>query len=188
MEVEISTAFSSGCIPLGRGRNHSESSAFRVGARCAGAAERAGVLSCDSRIACVRAYWQRKGASMVLGAIGRFAKHHPFKFGCAFSCAKTSFSDWLVQTQIEKRERIDWKRNGTFAAFGLFYLGGVQYSIYVPIFSRLFPGAAAYSAAPLAAKLKDVAGTRNMLLQVGILCSLPPSRSTWLTAGHPNVR
>ena len=37
-----------------------------------------------------------------MSLIGRIAKTHPFKFGCVFSCAKTSFSDWLVQTQIEK--------------------------------------------------------------------------------------
>ena len=29
-------------------------------------------------------------------------------------------------SQVEKREHIDWKRNFTFAFFGLFYLGGVQ--------------------------------------------------------------
>mmetsp|Transcript_62253 Transcript_62253/g.103458 ORF Transcript_62253/g.103458 Transcript_62253/m.103458 type:complete len:445 (-) Transcript_62253:146-1480(-) len=103
---------------------------------------------------------------MVFAAIGRIAKEHPFKFGCIFSAAKTSFSDWLVQTTVEKRQHIDWKRNATFGVFGLFYLGGVQYSIYVPLFSRLFPGAAAYSALPLSAKLKDVVGTRNMLTQV----------------------
>ena len=61
-----------------------------------------------------------------LGVVGRVAKAHPMKFGAAFSCAKTSFSDWVVQTQIEKREHIDIKRNLTFASFGLFYLGGVQ--------------------------------------------------------------
>jgi len=103
---------------------------------------------------------------MVLSAIGHIARTHPFKFGTVFSCAKTSFSDWLVQTQVEKREHIDWRRNGTFAAFGFFYLGMVQYTLYVPIFSRMFPGAAAYAAAPLRAKLKDVAGTRNMITQV----------------------
>lgn len=104
---------------------------------------------------------------MVLSLIGRVAKAYPFQFGCVFSAAKTSFSDWLVQSQIEKREHIDWRRNFTFATFGFFYLGGVQYAIYVPIFSRLFPGAAAYAALPtLSARLKDVAGTRNMLTQV----------------------
>ena len=51
--------------------------------------------------------------------------------------------------------------------FGFFYLGGVQYALYVPIFSRLFPGAAAYAALPsISARVKDVAGTRNMITQV----------------------
>ena len=103
---------------------------------------------------------------MVVSALRHIVTNHPFKFGCVFSCAKTSFSDWLVQSQIEKREHIDWRRNGTFALFGLVYLGGVQYSIYVPLFSRMFPNAAAYAAAPLASKVKDVAGTRNMITQV----------------------
>jgi len=102
----------------------------------------------------------------MLVRIGRFAKEHPFKFGCAFSCAKTSFSDYLVQTYLEKRERIDWRRNATFASFGLVYLGGVQYALYVPIFGRLFPGAASYAAKPLRAKLADGAGSRSMLMQV----------------------
>ena len=102
----------------------------------------------------------------MLLTVGRLAREHPFKFGCVFSCAKTSFSDWLVQVAIEKRERIDWKRNATFATFGLVYLGGVQYSLYVPIFSRIFPGAKAFASAPLAAKIKDGKGLRDMLSQV----------------------
>ena len=35
-----------------------------------------------------------------------------------------------------------------FGSFGLFYLGGVQYFIYVPLFSRLFPNAAAFAGKP----------------------------------------
>lgn len=105
---------------------------------------------------------------MVFSIIARVAREHPFKFGVLFSGAKTSFSDWLVQSQIEKRERIDWRRNATFASFGFFYLGGVQYAIYVPLFSRLFPGAAAFAKAPISAKLADPAGMRNMLVQVGL--------------------
>jgi len=48
----------------------------------------------------------------------------------------------------------------------LVYLGGVQYSLYVPIFGRLFPGAAAYAAKPLGQKIADVAGSRSMMAQV----------------------
>jgi len=75
-----------------------------------------------------------------------------------FSGLKTSFSDLLVQKVVEQREEIDWKRNGAFAAFGFLYLGGVQYAIYVPIFGRIFPGAAAFAAKPLRQKIKDVKG------------------------------
>mmetsp|Transcript_30328 Transcript_30328/g.66513 ORF Transcript_30328/g.66513 Transcript_30328/m.66513 type:complete len:419 (-) Transcript_30328:464-1720(-) len=103
---------------------------------------------------------------MPFGLLARVAKTHPFKFGCIFSCAKTSFSDWLVQTAIEKREQIDWRRNSTFALFGLVYLGGIQYALYVPVFGRLFPTAAAFAAAPLSAKLSDFTGIRRMLSQV----------------------
>jgi hypothetical protein len=105
---------------------------------------------------------------MVLGLIGHVARTHPFKFGCVFSCAKTSFSDWLVQTYIERRERIDWKRNLTFASFGFVYLGGVQYALYVPIFGRMFPNAASYAGKSLGSKLADAAGSRSMVAQVVI--------------------
>jgi hypothetical protein len=43
---------------------------------------------------------------------------------------KTAFSDLLVQKVVERREYIDWNRNGAFATFGLLYLGGVQYFLY----------------------------------------------------------
>lgn len=105
---------------------------------------------------------------MVFAAVGRIMKTYPFTFGAGFSCVKTAFSDWLVQSQIERRERIDWKRNATFATFGLFYLGGVQYTIYVPIFTRLFPNAAKFAAAPISAKLKDAQGMRHLFAQVFI--------------------
>lgn len=103
---------------------------------------------------------------MVLSMLKHVVHGHPFKFGVGFSCFKTAFSDWLVQSQVEKREHIDWRRNGTFAFFGAVYLGGVQYAIYVPLFTRLFPSAAGYSALPIASKLKDVTGTRNLVSQV----------------------
>ena len=40
------------------------------------------------------------------------------------------------------------RRTVAFGSFGLFYLGGVQYFIYVPLFSRLFPNAAAFAGKP----------------------------------------
>jgi hypothetical protein len=62
---------------------------------------------------------------------------HPLAFGVGVSTVKTSASDLLVQTVVEQRQlsEIDWKRNAAFATFGCFYLGGVQYAIYVPLVS-----------------------------------------------------
>jgi hypothetical protein len=42
----------------------------------------------------------------------------------------------------------------------------VQYALYVPVFGRLFPGAASFAAKPLAAKLADGAGVRAVGAQV----------------------
>jgi predicted amino acid-binding ACT domain protein len=69
---------------------------------------------------------------------------------------------------VEQREEIDWRRNAAFASFGFFYLGGVQYSLYVPIFGRMFPGTAAFAAKSLSAKLKDARGMFNVGAQVFI--------------------
>lgn len=92
-------------------------------------------------------------------------KRHPFLFGASVSCVKTSFADWMVQKYVERREEIDVPRNLAFASFGLFYLGGVQYALYVPIFGRLFPGTASFAAKPLAQKLADKGGMAAVAAQ-----------------------
>lgn len=91
---------------------------------------------------------------------------YPFAFGVAFSTMKTSFSDLLVQKVVEQRETIDWKRNSAFATFGCFYLGGVQYAIYVNLFGRMFPNAAAFAAKSIRDKLRDPRGMFNTVAQV----------------------
>mmetsp|Transcript_18170 Transcript_18170/g.27504 ORF Transcript_18170/g.27504 Transcript_18170/m.27504 type:complete len:398 (-) Transcript_18170:216-1409(-) len=88
---------------------------------------------------------------------------HPLAFGIGVSTFKTSASDLLVQVVVEQKKEIDWKRNAAFATFGCFYLGGVQYAIYVPLFSRIFPNAAKFAAKPIREKVKDVKG-------IGALC------------------
>ena len=103
--------------------------------------------------------WQR---------IGSIATKHPFAFGVTISTVKTSFSDLLVQKVVEKRDEIDWRRNLVFASFGCMYLGGVQYVIYVPLFSKMFPNAARFAAMPLKEKLKDTRGMLNVVAQVFI--------------------
>jgi predicted amino acid-binding ACT domain protein len=90
---------------------------------------------------------------------------YPFAFGVILSGFKTSFSDLLVQKVVERKEKVDWKRNAAFAAFGFVYLGGVQYTLYVPIFGRLFPNAARFAAKPIRQKLQDVRGMWQLLAQ-----------------------
>jgi len=96
----------------------------------------------------------------------RIAKERPFAFGMAYSCFKTAGCDLMVQKVVEKRETIDWRRTTAFGTFGLFYLGGVQYALYVPIFSRLFPNAASFAAKSVTEKLRDPRGIRDLFAQV----------------------
>lgn len=91
---------------------------------------------------------------------------YPLAFGVGLSGVKTSVSDLLVQKVVEQRETIDWRRNAAFASFGFVYLGVVQYSLYVPVFGRLFPNAASFAAKPIKAKLKDFRGMFMMGAQV----------------------
>lgn len=101
-----------------------------------------------------------------MSLILNFAKTNPMAFGVGFSCAKTSVSDLVVQVFVERRENIDWKRNAAFASFGFGYLGIVQYSLYVPVFGRLFPKAEAFAAKPLRQKATDFAGQATLAAQV----------------------
>lgn len=103
-----------------------------------------------------------------MAALLRLAKSRPFAFGVGYSCFKTGGCDLLVQKVIEKRENkdLDWRRTAMFASFGCFYLGGVQYALYVPGFGRLFPNAASFAAKSVGDKLKDVKGIRDVLAQV----------------------
>merc|ERR1719247_3523660 len=105
---------------------------------------------------------------MVLSRILGLTKSRPFAFGMGYSLFKTSGCDIMVQKVVEKRENIDWRRNAAFGSFGLLYLGGVQYMIYVPLFSRLFPNAASFAAKTVAEKLRDGPGVRNLFAQVFI--------------------
>mmetsp|Transcript_1727 Transcript_1727/g.3334 ORF Transcript_1727/g.3334 Transcript_1727/m.3334 type:complete len:414 (+) Transcript_1727:300-1541(+) len=102
----------------------------------------------------------------LLHRIITFPARQPLAFGLGFSCIKTAFADLLVQKYIEKRKEIDWKRNSAFGMFGLFYLGGVQYCLYVPVFKRLFPAAESFATKPIKDKLADTAGQITMLKQV----------------------
>jgi glycine cleavage system regulatory protein len=103
-----------------------------------------------------------------MAAILRLAKGSPFAFGLVYSGVKTCACDLMVQKVVEKREEIDWRRNSAFAAFGFIYLGGVQYALYVPLFSRLFPNAASFASKSVSEKLRDLPGIRSLFAQVFI--------------------
>jgi len=97
-----------------------------------------------------------------------YPKYHPVKFGLGFSCLKTSFADFIVQRYVEGRKNLDIHRNIAFGAFGLFYLGGVQYFLYVPVFRRLFPYALTWGEKTIKSKIQDRKGLWTMMKQVFI--------------------
>eukprot|EP00617_Octactis_speculum_P021561 CAMPEP_0185752756 /NCGR_PEP_ID=MMETSP1174-20130828/11537_1 /TAXON_ID=35687 /ORGANISM="Dictyocha speculum, Strain CCMP1381" /LENGTH=413 /DNA_ID=CAMNT_0028430321 /DNA_START=16 /DNA_END=1257 /DNA_ORIENTATION=+ len=101
-------------------------------------------------------------------SLAKYPISNPITFGVVFSTVKTSGADLMVQLQVENRpwQDIDWRRNSAFGLFGMFYLGGVQYGLYVELFGRMFPKAAEFAAKPIAEKMKDPRGTVNMLTQV----------------------
>lgn len=96
--------------------------------------------------------------SQLLSRLQQVPLKYPFAFGVVLSGFKTSFSDLLVQKIVERRQEIDWRRNAAFASFGFLYLGGVQYTIYVPIFGRLFPHAKTFVKLGWRQKLRDTKG------------------------------
>jgi glycine cleavage system regulatory protein len=102
----------------------------------------------------------------MLHRILTYPKRHPVIFGVGFSCVKTSFADYLVQKHIERRKEIDLRRNLAFGLFGFFYLGGIQYAIYVPGFRRLFPLAERFALLKFRDKLRDMKGMLSMATQV----------------------
>ena len=107
-----------------------------------------------------------KMASRLWNRMRSIPVEYPFAFGVVFSGAKTSISDLMAQKLVEQRETVDWKRNMAFAAFGFFYLGGVQYAIYVPIFGRIFPTIKPFTAKSIRDKMKDVRGMFECAAQV----------------------
>eukprot|EP00452_MALV-II_sp_L67-6_P000149 gene149-152_t len=93
-------------------------------------------------------------------------ERHPFLFGVVVSSAKTGAADVVVQRYVERKDTLDYRRVALFGAWGAGWLGGVQYGLYVKCFGRLFPHAEAFALKPLAAKLLDRAGQKNVVKQV----------------------
>ena len=96
------------------------------------------------------------------------AKRFPLGFAVCYGGVKTIAADVMVQRYVERRETLDRRRLSVFLLFGSVQVGFVQYQLYVNAFTRLFPTAAAFSAAPISAKLRDAVGLRNLVKQVGL--------------------
>ncbi|KAJ9524495.1 hypothetical protein QJQ45_019552 [Haematococcus lacustris] len=81
------------------------------------------------------------------------AKRWPLGTGVVTTVLKTSAADLFAQKVVERKEDIDWRRNGLFTFFGFAYLGCFQYWLYNDLFVRMCrPITAAvghYGAAPV---------------------------------------
>lgn len=95
-----------------------------------------------------------------------FPKRKPFQFQLIFATCKTAAADYLVQKHLEKKEKIDWRRNLVFTAFGGAYLGGFQWLIYVTAFRRWFPNMDKFAGQTLKEKMKNRPGQIDLMKQV----------------------
>jgi hypothetical protein len=88
--------------------------------------------------------------------LARIPTRHPFTFGVAYSAFKGGAVDALVQTQSEgvPLAELDMRRNALFTVFNASFAGAWQYLLFVRIMGKVFPGAGAFAAKPLAEKLR----------------------------------
>jgi len=98
------------------------------------------------------------------GQISSFPKRRPYATNIIVATVKTSLADMLVQG-MEGHNEIDWSRNAVFTAFGCFYLGAVQWFVYVTLFSRACPNAIRFANMPWAEKVKFRAGQIDLVKQ-----------------------
>ena len=116
---------------------------------------------------------------MALAMIRGVPMQHPFKFQLVLATFKTWAADYIVQTQVERCEHVDWKRSAVFACFGALYSGGFQYVVFVKGFARWFPHAVPFTKLSLAEKLRHRAGQLDLVKQIAghafmsTVCYLP---------------
>ena len=92
-------------------------------------------------------------------------KKYPFLFAVGFTAFKTGSVDLIVQKFVDKNEKIDWRRFGTFFMFGVCYQGAWQFLLFNRMMPHFIPNAFAFAEKPFRAKLKDVQGMKNVLWQ-----------------------
>jgi protein Mpv17 len=75
-----------------------------------------------------------------MAAFDNFVAGNPLLFATAFATTKNTSADLLIQTQVECRDTVDWRRVTTFAAFGTIWVGAGQYAIFNKFIPWAFPG------------------------------------------------
>ena len=70
------------------------------------------------------------------GGYASLAAQAPFPTGFITTGIKTTSADLFAQLVVEKREKVDWRRNALFTTFGFCYLGGFQYWLYNVQFTK----------------------------------------------------
>ena len=73
-----------------------------------------------------------------LQAYRHLSRTAPLATAFATCFAKGAASDAVSQLQVEKAEKMDWKRNAVFATFSAAYLGIGQHLVYNVAFARIF--------------------------------------------------
>jgi len=76
-----------------------------------------------------------------LRAYASASRAWPLPVAFATCWVKGSASDVVTQSIVEKKEKIDWRRNAAFATFSGAYLGCGQHVVYNVLFTRWFGSA-----------------------------------------------
>ena len=102
----------------------------------------------------------------------RWAQKSPLMSNVIVATAKTVAADILVQNKIEGKslKNLDYQRIGIFGAFGFFYLGIVQYGIYVKGVQRVFDKRALdkFCNSSVRDKIKDKIGLKILAWTIAI--------------------
>jgi hypothetical protein len=98
-----------------------------------------------------------------------FPERKPRDFNVILATLKTWGADAIVQL-LQRRRGVpwvfDWYRSAAFAIFGFFYIGIMQWFLYVSILTWLFPDAMVFANAPFAEKMLDSVGQLSMVGQI----------------------
>lgn len=99
-----------------------------------------------------------------------FPMRKPLTFNLLMATCKTWLADMVVQLGESRATSsgIDWRRSLAFAVFGFFYVGLVQWVMYVTVMTDLFPHAIAFANEPLSLKLHNLPGQIDLIKQVAM--------------------